>query len=48
MPGEHEEDVGLSKEDELRRILNGVFDCFSTDLRERFTRLATLDENILS
>ena len=44
MPGEHDEDVGLSKEDELRRILNGVFDYFSTDLRERFTRLATLNE----
>ena len=44
MPGEHDEDVGLSKEDELRRILNGVFDYFSIDLRERFTRLATLNE----
>ena len=42
MPGEHDEDVGLSKEEELRRILNGVFDYFSTDLRERFRRLATL------
>ena len=45
MPGQHDEDVGLSKEDELRIILNGVFDYFfSTDLRERFTRLATLNE----
>ena len=44
MPGEHDKDVGLSKEDELRRILNGVFDYFSTDLRERITRLATLNE----
>ena len=46
-PGEHDEDVGLSKEDELRRILNGVLDYFSTDLRERFTRLATLNEKFV-